>query len=207
MTLQEKLFSEGRTRWLDVGCGGNFERNYYYLDLFPEDIINPEFKDRYFRIDILNLTEEQVDQLGVFDLVRMQHTFEHFSYEEGRKVLENCALLLKSGGIILITVPDLRIHIDRYLTDTYKEWKGFRWWANKRVPQDSPNSFYFSVFAHSMPWESHKWCYDFEGLAYQLKHSEKFDNIRELKLDDPEASIPFTHNRPEEDVCVMALKK
>jgi predicted SAM-dependent methyltransferase len=145
------------------------------------------------------------EKLGKFDLIRMQHVFEHFSYEEGRQVLKNCAKLLEKNGVILITVPDLRIHIRHYLKGTYKKW-GFRWWAHNRIPEDSPNSFYFSIYTHSMPHEQHKWCYDFDGLRYQLEACGEFKNIRQLRATHALASSPFTHNRPEEDVCAIATK-
>lgn len=206
MNLKNKLIGERKIHWLDVGCGGNFENGFCYLDTFPEGIIDSKFRDKYFRIDIANAPEETLAKLGKFDLVRMQHTFEHFSYEEGREVLKNCAKLLNKDGIILITTPDLKIHIKKYLNDEYKNWNGFKWWANKRISVNAPNSFYFSIFAHSMPYESHKWCYDFEGLKYQLEISGEFKDIREIALDDSLASVPFTHNRPEEDICVIAVK-
>jgi len=157
MTLKEKLIKENKIRWLDVGCGENFEKGFYYLDIFPKSNIDSRFKNHYFSIDILNCNKKALEKLGKFDLVRMQHSFEHFSYEEGQKVLKNCAKILKKGGIILITTPDLKIHIEAYLNDKYKNWKGFQWWANERITKDSPNSFYFSIFAYSMPWdwESH----------------------------------------------------
>jgi len=206
MTLKEKLIQEGKTRWIDIGCGGNFEDGFYYIDTFPEGIIDSKYRNRYFRIDIINAQEEVLKKLGKFDLVRMQHTFEHFSYEEGKQVLENCVKLLNKNGIILITTPDLKIHIQKYLNNEYKNWKGFKWWANQRIPEGAPNSFYFSIFAHSMPYESHKWCYDFDGLRYLLELSGEFNDIRELKVDDPLSNIPFTHNRPEEDICIIATK-
>jgi len=206
MNLMRSLVREKRTRWLDVGCGGIFDKGFHYVDLFQPEILDPAFCSRYFRVDMVNAPKVELAKLGKFDLVRMQHVFEHFSLEDGQRVLKNCAALLKRGGIILISVPDLRIQIQKYLTSSYKGWKGFNWWAHKRIPKDSPPSFYFSIFAHSMPFESHKWCYDAEGLVYQLRHAKLYTKIRELKLDDPLASVPFTHNRPEEDVCVMAAK-
>ncbi len=206
MNLKDKLIKEGKNRWLDVGCGGNFEDNFYYLDTFPEGIIDSKFRNRYFRIDILNVPEKELTSLEKFHLVRMQHTFEHFSYEEGQRVLKNCAKLLDKNGIILITTPDLKIHIGKYLNGEYKHWEGFKWWANKRITEDAPDSFYFSIFAYSMPYESHKWCYDVEGLKYQLELCGEFKDVKELKLDDLLTNIPFTHNRPEEDVCVIATK-
>ncbi len=207
MNFREQLIKEGRKRWIDVGCGGVFEEGFYCLDTFPESIIDSKFKDKYFRVDILNSPESEIKKLGKFDLVRMQHTFEHCSYEEGLIVLKNCAKLLNQYGYILITVPDLRIHIDKYLKDEYKNWSGFKWWATKRIPENAPNSFYFSIFAHSMPFEQHKWCYDYEGLEFVLKKSREFKNIKELKINDELASTPFTHNRPEEDVCIIAQKE
>lgn len=207
MNLKEKLISEHKTRWLDVGCGGNFEEGFFYLDTFPEEILDPKFKDRYFRIDILNCSQQELESLGKFDLIRMQHTFEHFSYEEGQRVSLVCAKILKKEGIILITVPDLKVHIKKYTNNKYSKGDKFKEWANKRIPENAPSSFYFSVFAYSMPYESHKWCYDYEGLKYQLELSKKYKNIKEIKFSDPLANYPFTHNRPEEDVCIIASKK
>ena len=89
----------------------------------------------------------------------MQHAFEHFEFEDVNKILSNCAKLLNEDGYLIITTPDLKVHINNYLNNGYKKWNGFKWWAHKRIPMNSPMSFYFSVFAHSMPWEKHKWCY------------------------------------------------
>ena len=207
MNLKELLQKENKLRWLDVGCGSNFEEGFHYLDIFPSGILQPTIKRKYFCADILNLSEESVKSIGKFDLIRMQHSFEHLTLEEGQKCLDNCAKLMNDDAYILITTPDLRIHIQKYLNDGYKNWEDFNLWAHRRIPADAPNSFYFSIFTHSIPNEYHKWCYDNEGLIYQLKISGKFKNIMELKHSDTLASVPFTHNRPEEDVCVIANLK
>lgn len=199
MGLREHLFSENKTKWLDVGCGGNFEEHFFYVDVFPEGMISE--KDRYFRTNIINATESELERMGKFDLIRMQHVFEHFTPEDGKKVLFNCAQLLNPGGYILISTPDLKKYIAFYQNGTIRD--GFDW-ALQRVEKDSPDSFFFSVFSHSVSYESHEWCYDAEGLKYQLASTGKFGNIEELTLDHPMANVPFTHNRPHEDVCVLA---
>jgi SAM-dependent methyltransferase len=206
MTLRERLVKAKKTRWLDVGCGGARERGFLLMDTFPAKTLPAAERRRYVQCDIVNLPDAVARRLGKFDLVRMQHAFEHFSYEEGRQVLKNCARLLKLDGIILISVPDLRIHIRRYLNDGYKT-SGYRWWAHNRIPEDSPASFYFAIFAYSMPHEQHKWCYDFAGLRYQLKSCGEFKDIRKLGVRNPLASEPFTHNRSDEDLCVIAVKR
>ncbi len=197
--FKDKLKQENKQRWLDVGCGGNFEDNFMYIDTFPHDKVG--FNENYYQADIINLKNEDVDSLGKFDFIRMQHVFEHFTPEEGLKVLANCAKILNKDGYILITTPDLNKFISLYINDNIKEYYD---WAQTRIDKASPKSFYFSIFTHSVLHEQHKWCYDAEGLMYQLKSSGSFYNISEIKLDDKLANIPFTHNRPIEDVCVFA---
>ena len=206
MTLQEKLIKEKKGKWLDIGCNKNFEEGFYYLDIFSKKDIPTRYKKRYFKMDILKVSNKNLKAIGRFDFVRAQHLLEHFPYEEGRVVIKNIARLLRRNGYLIITVPDLRINISKYIEKKYKKWKTFKSWATKRIPQDAPDSFYFSVFVYSLPITSHKWCYDYEGLKYLLKSSSLFKSIKELKLNNPLASFPFTHNRPEEDVCVIARK-
>ena len=204
MSLRGELVAAGRTRWLDVGCGTEFSPGFEYLDIFPEGFAGEEIRDRYHRVDIANLTARDAAELGRFDLVRMQHTLEHFGFEDGLRVLENCAELLAPDGIVLITVPDLLTHIRLYLKNEYDRLPGFRDWARSRIPADAPPSAYFSVFTHSLAYEPHKWCYDFAGLAYQITRTGRFGEITRLRVSDPLAEVPFTHNRPDEDLCVYA---
>jgi predicted SAM-dependent methyltransferase len=204
MSLQEKLIKENKNRWLDIGCGKNFEEGFYYVDTFLKKNIPPKYRKRYFKINILSASNKALKNIGKFDLVRMQHVLEHFSYEEGKIVIANIAKLLNKNGYIVITVPDLKINVYKYIKNEYKKWRAFKWWAIKRIPEDAPACFYFSVFAYSLPITPHKWCYDYEGVKYLLKCSGFFKNIRELKFSNPLASFPFTHNKPEEDVCIIA---
>lgn len=207
MNLQEQLIATNKMRWLDVGCGDRFDEGFFYLDIISLDLIPDEVKAKYTEADITNLADEVIERLGKFDFIRLQHVFEHLSFEEGQKCLENCVKLMNQGSYILITVPDLKIHIEHYLKNDYSDLKGFRKHANIRIPEDAPASFYFSIFAHSLSDEAHRWCYDLEGLTWQLKKTKKFDDIRELKYNDPLAAKSFTHNRIKEDLGVIAKKK
>jgi len=206
MGLSQQLTAAGRTRWLDVGCGADFAPGFEYLDILPIGAVPEELRRHYYRADIANLTDRDLAQLGRFDLGRMQHTLEHFGFEDGVRVLGNCAEILNPGGMILVTVPDLLKHIRAYLKNDYDSVPGFREWAQERVPDDAPPSAYFSVFKHSLAYEPHKWCYDYDGLSYQLRRTGRFTSITRLEMRDPLAEVPFTHNRPAEDVCVYACR-
>ena len=88
MTLREKLIKENRNRWLDVGCNKNFEEGFYYLDTWPVKKIPTKYREKYFELDILKASKKELEFLGKFDVVRMQHVLEHFSYEEGLIVIK-----------------------------------------------------------------------------------------------------------------------
>jgi len=208
--LRQHLLESGKRRWLEIGCGGKLEDDFHYIDTYPEGIVDRSARGRYSRVDIVNASTHELEKLGRFDLVRMQHVFEHFTLEDGNRVLQNVGSLLDTGGFLLITTPDLRIHARTYLNGGYKDsarMESYNAYARMRVPEDAPNSFYFSVFAHSLQFEKHLWCYDFDGLRYQVTRTGLFEDIQEIGLEHPFASCPFTHNRPEHDVCMLARRK
>lgn len=207
MTLEESLIADNKTRWLDVGCSVNLADSFEGIDVFSSSEIEEIKRSRYHQLDIVNAGDEDLKPLGVFDLVRSQHMLEHVTFEDAVRVLKNCAKLLKKDGYLVITVPDLKVYIQKYLNNEFKDWPEYTYWANKRIPEGAPNSAYFSYYTHAMPDDQHKWCYDYEGLEFQLKRTGLFKNIYELKNTDPLASKPFTHSRPIEDVCIMAQKK
>ncbi len=205
VSLQQKLLSEHRTRWLDVGSGLNMEEGFDLLDILPPPRHLPAGQ-RYYQLDILMASDDDISSLGSFDLIRMQHVLEHFTFEDGLIVLNRCAYLLRPDGILLVTVPDLAKYVDKYLNNSFWMWPRFTYWATKRIPLLSPDSFYFSIYCHSALSEPHKWCYDIEGLLYEINNSRCFTNAKPLSFTDPLASYPFTHNRPEEEICVVATR-
>ena len=56
--------------------------------------------------------------LITFDYIFSEHGFEHFKIEDLNFILKECHRVLKKGGTIRISTPDLRKLIDFYLNDT-----------------------------------------------------------------------------------------
>ena len=206
--LELELKENNQTRWLDLGSSINHSNgNFYFADLYPMEECLEEMKAKYFQLNItVPISSQDLDRLGKFDFIRMQHVFEHFTYEEADIVLENCYKLLNKNGKLLISVPDLDIYVTRYLNETLKQIPSFGSWAHKRIKENSPQSDYFSIYAHSMLFEKHLWCYNSKGLINKIVTSGKFKNVKRIGLLNRLSGIPFTHNRPEEDLCVLATK-
>lgn len=207
--LEQNLLSQNKTRWLDLGSSINHSnQNFHFADLYPIEECLEEMKSKYHQLDISKpLEEDAKNKLGKFNFIRMQHVFEHFTYEQASVVIDNCYELLEENGKLLITVPDLDIYIKRYKNNTLKQISSFGPWANTRIKKNSPNSDYFSIYAHSMLHEKHLWCYNKHGLINKIESSNKFINVKKIGLLNKLAAIPFTHNRPEEDLCVISTKK
>ncbi|MDP2631037.1 MAG: hypothetical protein Q8P56_06570 [Candidatus Uhrbacteria bacterium] len=206
MNLRQTLIAEDKTAWLDIGCNKNFEPGFTCLDRWPKSSIPSAQRKSYIQFDIASGSRADWKRLGKYHLVRMQHVLEHFEYESGIRLIKNIGDILEPKGFLLITVPDLQIFIQRYQSSTFTKWKLFSQWAQKRIPKDAPPSFYFSIFTHSLPKTPHKWCYDFAGVRYILQKTRQYSSIKLLPLSNRLSSIPFTHNRPEEDLCVLAQK-
>lgn len=200
--------AEGKTSWLDLESSKHLEEGFKGADIIPVDQIEARLRDKYFYWNACQpLSEKQKEEIGLFDFIRMQHVFEHFTPEEGQKVLQHTFALLNPGGYLLITVPNLRIFLRRYKYKLLHYNWSFAEWAHTRIVPGAPQSFYFSIFTHSVPHQSHHWCYDKEGLKYQISRSIDAESIEFLSVFHPLASIPFTHNRPLEDLCVLIKKR
>lgn len=42
--LRGDPITEQKTRWLEIGCGGTFDDNITYVDLFPETVVSQKGK-------------------------------------------------------------------------------------------------------------------------------------------------------------------
>jgi SAM-dependent methyltransferase len=201
--LDAELRAQGKTNWLEIGTGGRDDNGFIKIDIL--DYPQGQSPKNYRKLDIINAKDEDIEKLGSFDLVRMQHVFEHFTPEDGLKVLTNCSKLLKTDGYILVSTPDIDIVIDHYKNGSIREINNG--WGKGRIGEDAPDSFVFSIFTHSVLSEPHLWCYNAEGLVHQFNKTGLYKDIAVLSMTHPLASIPFTHNRPAEDVVILARKK
>ena len=93
---------------LHLGCGRNL------LDGW----INTDFNTAKFRgSDFLDVTEKFPYDDNSVDYVFSEHMIEHISYQDGKFMIEESFRVLKSGGKIRISTPDLKFLINLYTED------------------------------------------------------------------------------------------
>jgi predicted SAM-dependent methyltransferase len=98
------------SRYLNLGCGGRFHREWVNLDLRPAD---PSIQ-RWDVRTVLPFPDRS------FDVVYHSHVLEHLSRQDAPAFLGECHRVLNSGGVIRVVVPDLERIAQLYL-ETLRE--------------------------------------------------------------------------------------
>jgi len=91
---------------LNIGCGNRFHPDWTNLD----------FHSSHPSVIAHNLLEGIPFADNTFDVVYHAHVIEHFTREEGRKLLAECHRVLKPDGILRVVFPDFEQAVREYLT-------------------------------------------------------------------------------------------
>lgn len=117
------------------------------------------------------------------------HFFEHLTFREGQKFLDECLRVLTSGGKFLICVPNAKIYIEAYLNSDLdvEKYFGYKPAYNNTTKIDYVN---YTAYMDGQ----HKYMFDEENLVHILKskgmrnvHLREFDPSIDLKNRDYES--------------------
>ncbi len=128
--------TDGKTA-VNIGCGSDLS---YIKGIKPVRIDFREEVAPDIRMDIRGMDGIQS---SFFDYVRCYQTLEHFSFEEARMVLKELARILKPGGELHLSVPDV--------VETIKKIE---------AGSVQPKSWYALYGRGDAPWNFHKSGYD-----------------------------------------------
>jgi predicted SAM-dependent methyltransferase len=98
---------------LNLGCGNRFH----------DDWVNVDFVSHSPLVKQHNLLKGIPFKDHSFDVVYHSHVLEHFTKNDGKKLIDNCFSVLKNHGIIRIAVPDLESIVKNYLIELQKGWE------------------------------------------------------------------------------------
>lgn len=162
---------------LHIGCGFNVLPGWINCDLQP----------RYASVIPVDVTRGLPFPDGIGDYVYHEHVIEHLDRPAGRKLLEECFRVLRPGGKIRVTAPDLdflwKIMRDPTdLTRQYVKENVARWLPDDEVPHPVlvVNNF-FQNFGH-------QFIYDFDFLSRTMEQVGFVDLKRGVvgESDDPQ---------------------
>jgi predicted SAM-dependent methyltransferase len=100
--------------------------NYYKQQVTREDIESKRLHEKPVVVDVYcNDFLKLPWKAGTIDEIRLVQVFEHFTYEQGRKLVEYWYTLLKPGGVLHLDIPDLYETAKQYtqsITLEDKKW-------------------------------------------------------------------------------------
>lgn len=109
------------------------------------------------------------------DMIVLHHVLEHFGCGEGNGLIAQCHKILKKGGSLIVTVPDLRALARRWLFGS----------LDTQIYLTNLYGAYMSDEA-----DRHKWGFDTRSLTDTLKAAAKWSEVKEFdNREIPGASI------------------
>ena len=161
---------------VQVGCGSNLLANWFNTDL----VAGPG-------VTFVNAVKPLPFPASALNYVFTEHMFEHISYVAGQKFLREVYRVLKPGGIVRVSTPELaflmRLYSDSQsdLIRRYCEYVAETFLPEPRVRTRCAvvNNFFYN-------W-GHCFIYDFETLEHTLT-AAGFVDVRRFKpkqSDDP----------------------
>lgn len=129
---------------LHLGCGSNVIRGWTNLDLEPGPGV--------VRHD---LTRPLPFASGCAEFIFSEHFIEHIARPQAHALLRECHRVLRPGGILRLSTPDLRVLVAEYIKQRTTEWMDVGW-----LPL-SP----CQMFNEGMRLWGHQFVYDLDELA------------------------------------------
>lgn len=145
---------EGSVR-LHLGCGDNVLSGWSNIDLVGSR-----------KVIAHDLTRELPVESGTIECIYTEHFIEHITRDEAVSLLKECYRLLRAGGVIRLSTPDLRKIFVEYDAGRTSEWTDVDW--KPATPCQMVNE--------GMREWGHKFLYDPEELSLALQEAG-FDQV------------------------------
>jgi predicted SAM-dependent methyltransferase len=174
----EQYLGQQKAKKLHLGCGNNIIYGWLNADFFPKS-------KRVVHIDAMK-TYPFDDE--TFDYIFSEHMIEHVSYAKGQHMLKECFRVLKEGGKIRISTPDLSFLISLYQREKSELQKKYIRWATETFIDSAPyceDTYVINNFVRD--W-GHIFIYDEKALRFSLEKAG-FKEITKCALNESEDKI------------------
>ena len=151
--LAKRYVSQSKVRKLHLGCGWNLLPGWLNMDYFPESR-NALYHDARRRFFFVNET---------FNYIFSEHMIEHMSFLDGSNMLSECHRILKKGGKLRISTPDLAFLVGLY-HDKSSLQREYVAWSNRTFLDGAPEDNEVFLINNFMRDWGHTFIYDEDTL-------------------------------------------
>jgi predicted SAM-dependent methyltransferase len=163
-------------RRLHLGCGEHLLPGWLNCDrrLLVTGVVHLDVREPF------PINDDQ------FDYVFSEHMIEHLTFEQGAQMLAECHRVLRPGGRIRVSTPDLAFVVGLYTSGRTEVQQRYIEWAvsssskaQSRPPRDAAGATLpaevFVINSLMRDW-GHKFIYDEQSLRYAM-HQARFRHV------------------------------
>ena len=126
--ILQRYFDAHDERRLHLGCGQNL----------PEGWLNTDYYPLLAGVMHVDATQTFPFADDSFDFAYTEHMIEHIPFGGAQVMLRECYRVLKKGGCLRVTTPDLAFLIDLYGAGHSELQERYMSWAGEKLPDDAP---------------------------------------------------------------------
>jgi predicted SAM-dependent methyltransferase len=169
--LIESYLKDSVVRKIQIGAQSNSINGWMNLDLIPKSI----------NVVYMDATKTFPFPSDSIDYIYTEHMIEHITFQEAKFMLIECFRVLKKGGKIRISTPDLAFLIDLYRinkNDTQQNYINFS--IDRYLNNQFPVEDIYVINNFFKDW-SHKFIHDYKSLYFLLTTSG-FDHVKKCNV-------------------------
>jgi predicted SAM-dependent methyltransferase len=155
--MRQRYLAAAPSPKLHLGCGQHVLKGWLNADLYPlaSGVLHVDASRRFPFCT------------ATFDRIYSEHLIEHLTYMQGRGMLDECFRVLKPGGRIRISTPDLMFLTDLLSQERTELQERYVDWMSRQVEGDvAPNGVV--VLNHFVRSWGHRFIYDAGVLSEAL---------------------------------------
>jgi predicted SAM-dependent methyltransferase len=136
---------------------------------------------------------------GSIDFIYSQHFIEHLARDDGVRHLRDCHRVLRAGGVLRLSTPNLRYLAETYLAGNVKEWLTEPEFWNPRTPAQMLND--------ALRLWGHEFVYDFDEMSGALREIGFSGVIPETRGNSKYSALRGLETRPDHrDLIIEATR-
>lgn len=174
LPLTRTALGEAGVRGVQFGCGGRLPRGVLNTDLvgFTDIRLESTAPGRVFRVNDAPFIHHDVThplpaEDGAFDWAYSEHLIEHITQAQAVVWLKDVRRVLKPGGLLRLTTPDLERYAAAYLARDDAFFAEHSRLIRQFGLPAMPTRRAFMVNQIFQFW-GHRWIYDFDELVHVL---------------------------------------
>ncbi len=175
--LTKKRFAAAAHTKLNLACGAHPLDGWTNIDC-GDGFFDAPAKENVFNLDVFEalalLPPDSVD------FITSEQFFEHFTRQDGLRLMRACLRVLKKGGVMRVQVPDLELTVALYRNEVaFADWETVQLPHRHRHIRGSRDPYCkleegeaytpAMMVNNSFHMDGHKFIYDYQTLAQSLR--------------------------------------